>query len=432
MSLSALGSRSLLFPIPEKQLLPNETLTSVLAEMEPWDAWPLRLVSKNFNSYILRVLAPRFYVPETYVYIRRAESWIFQTASPAAFTPPIPSDPTDLGAEGGAGSAAPPSSSHRGQKFQFSASQPPDDHGVSHCVDYVPSRNEELPIIRDKLYDEVEVIFRVGFRYYRHVQLPSLGVDRSTLVMSFDWLELYNIVLNMPEGELKRGHGIGPRYLWIPDRVGRLWMDGEDNMDFSDSEAVSSVADPASSSDPVAVSEGGSYFGVSHGDVSAATLPSEVEGVPQGGIGAGVSQGDTHRNVSGDGGSYESDFGAHSSPEEEVTGRYEAAVTPRAPRRSFESSPDQLFRSSPLTVEVESSSSEVHRFPHIPAPGESFLNFDDSLPENSSDSAERRRPAPGSVESSGVEVVRREIGIQTYPLQIVITAKFVQRWASWP
>jgi F-box domain len=73
MSVSTLGSRSSLFPIPEKQLLPNETLTSVLAEMEPWDAWPLRLVSKNFNSYILRVLAPRFYVPGTYVYIRSVE-----------------------------------------------------------------------------------------------------------------------------------------------------------------------------------------------------------------------------------------------------------------------------------------------------------------------------------------------------------------------
>ena len=253
----------------------------------------------------------------------------------------------------------------------------------------------------------------------------------------------------MPEAELKkRGHDIGPRYLWIPDRGGRLWMDAEeDSMEFSDSDTASSVAAPAS--------EGGSHFGVSHGDTDTAALLAEPGGVSQGDLGAGVSQGDSDVDppvaidVASQGHvdatprrlvldvAYESDVVAQSSEDGVTVGHAapEDIATPRVPRRSFESSrspADEPFRSSPLTVEAASSPSEAYRLPRTGAIGESFFNFDDSAPEYSSDSAERRNP-PRSVESSGgAEVMRREIGVQVHPMQVVITAKFVQRWASWP
>lgn len=229
-----------------RQLLPNEMLTNVLLEMDPWDVWPLRRVCRNFNTYIMRYLAPRRYLPMTTIFVRGEDSWIFVGANNDIVTPSTPGESADAHEaerEVPAVLASPFSSNadHRGQKLAFLATRVP-HHVVSRTgpsavaqpiAEFLPALEAERDIIQMKLDDRVQVIIRVGVKYFRHVQIPSLVVDRETLVMSLDWRELFNAVLNMPEDvrHLKDARA-WPSKLWIPDAY--YWVDRPDSDEDSD------------------------------------------------------------------------------------------------------------------------------------------------------------------------------------------------------
>jgi hypothetical protein len=228
-----------------RQLLPNEMLTNILLEMDPWDVWPLRRVCHNFNTYIMRYLAPRRYLPMTTIFVRGEDSWIFVGANKDTVTPSTPGESADAPEESEAPAilASPFSSNadHRGQKLAFLATRVP-HHIVSRAgpsavaqpiAEFLPALETERDIIQMKLDDRVQVIIRVGAKYFRHVQIPSLVVDREALVMSLDWRELFNTVLHMPEDvrRLKDAQA-WPSKLWIPDAY--YWVDRPDSDEDSD------------------------------------------------------------------------------------------------------------------------------------------------------------------------------------------------------
>lgn len=225
-------------PSAPRQRLPNEMLTNILVAMDPWDVWPLRRVCHNFNTYIMRYLAPRRYLPMTTIFVRGEDSWVFVGANTSIVTPSTPGDPAETGGEVPAVPTSPFSSitDHRGQKLAFLATRVP-DHPVPRVgpsvaaqpiAEFLPALESERDIIQMKLDDRVQVIIRVGAKYFRHVQIPSLVVDRETLVMSLDWRELFNTVLNMPE-DIRRLKDVQawPSKLWIPDAY--YWVDRPDS-----------------------------------------------------------------------------------------------------------------------------------------------------------------------------------------------------------
>ena len=240
-----------------RQLLPNEMLTNILSEMDPWDVWPLRRVCHNFNTYILRYLAPRRYLPMTMIFVRGEDSWIFVGANNNMVTPSTPGESAeapDAGGEAPAVSASPFSSNadHRGQKLAFLATRVP-DHPFSRLgpsavaqpvAEFLPAIETERDIIQMKLNDRVQVIIRIGAKYFRHVQLPSLAVDRDTLVMSLDWRELFNTVLHMPENVRRlKDAQIWPSKLWIPDAYD--WLDRPDSDMGSDEDSDMHISEPS-------------------------------------------------------------------------------------------------------------------------------------------------------------------------------------------
>ncbi|KAF8342816.1 uncharacterized protein EI90DRAFT_3030347 [Cantharellus anzutake] len=239
----------------DRQILPNEVLTNILSELEPWDAWPLRLVCKNFDSYLLRVLAPRVYLPQTRIYIRRAESWVFYIPNPDYYTPPpstadLPVNPTPVQPD-----------HHRGQKFTFLNLHSRSAFSrVPEIAHYVPARDEEHDLILEKLEMEVQVIVLIKCRYYRQVRLPSLAVNRNTLTLSFDWKEMFCTTLPLPE-RIRRMQEMRPRVVWIPEPeeylednfVKRVWMgtskdSGSDMVEDSDMDDDVHSLDSSSSS----------------------------------------------------------------------------------------------------------------------------------------------------------------------------------------
>lgn len=236
-----------------RQKLPNEVLTNVLIKMDPWDVWPLRRVCQNFNNYILRYLGPREYLPMTAIFVRGEDSWVFVGANQDTVTP----SPDSTGLPETSAADEPPvapsplspfssSLDHRGQKLAFLATVTPHHRAppmpgsnVSQPIaEFLPAVEAERDIIQMKLDDRVQVIIRVGSKYFRHVHLPSLVVDRISLVMSLDWLELFNVVLNMPEPvrRLKDARA-WPTKLWIPEASHPHWIDRPDTPTEADSDA---------------------------------------------------------------------------------------------------------------------------------------------------------------------------------------------------
>lgn len=242
-----------------RQRLPNETLTNILLEMDPWDVWPLRRVSHNFNSYIMRYLAPRKYLPMTSIFVRAEDSWIFVGANRDLVTPSTPGDPADSPEheEGIPTSLTSPfgaHNDHRGRKLAFLATRVPPrpvprigpSFVAQPIAEFLPAVEAERDIIQMKLYDPVQVIIRVGTKFFRHVSLPTLVVDRESLIMSLDWRELFNAVLYMPENirRLKDAQA-WPSKLWIPDAF--VWVDRPDSDYDSDEDSDMSVSEPSGS-----------------------------------------------------------------------------------------------------------------------------------------------------------------------------------------
>ncbi|KAF8314949.1 hypothetical protein DL93DRAFT_2227662 [Clavulina sp. PMI_390] len=237
--------------LPQRQRLPNETLTSILDQMDPWEVWPLRRCCKNFNSYIMRYLAPRKYLPITSIFIRAEDSWIFVGANRDCVTPstpggertPIPetafgASPNPPASVGGFAPFGGSSYDHRGRRLAFLSTRMPDlpqprvgPSAVSQpMADFLPAVDAERDVIQMKLNDPVQVIVRVGVKYFRHLQLSTLVVDRAhdQLVMSVDWRELFNITLHMPEHVRRlKDAQMWPSKLWIPDST--EWYDRPDS-----------------------------------------------------------------------------------------------------------------------------------------------------------------------------------------------------------
>lgn len=216
----------------DRQKFPNEVCCAVLGEMDPWDAWALRRISRDMNRYVLRILVPQAFLPDTYIYIRRPQSYIFYQANCDIFTP-SPS----LTPEGMAAASSIPS--HRGQRLHFTGLQ--GGLHASPIAEFKSAREEDTNEMVDKLEDEdgVQVIVRVGSRYYRHLKLPSLRYDPARKTMSLDWMELYTIILSMPERERRAKElALAPSALWFYRRDAP-WVDEEDDIFSSTSSSLS-------------------------------------------------------------------------------------------------------------------------------------------------------------------------------------------------
>lgn len=249
--------------LAQRQRLPNETLTTILGFLEPWDSWRLRLVSQNFNAYIMRYLAPRVFLPSTTIFVRGEDSWIFVGANDDERSESEATENLDGSSTSDSVDLRGSAYDHRGRKLVFLSTRPPPLPAVipgsgslsadssrlpliarpspslaaQPLADFLPSAPSIHAILRSTISSPVQIIIRINSRYYRHTPpLSSLCIDRTSLILSVDWCELFNALLHMPEEvRMERERKAWPSRVWIPRRAAWVTRGEEDD----DSDAMS-------------------------------------------------------------------------------------------------------------------------------------------------------------------------------------------------
>ena len=173
-------------------ILPQELCDMILMALPPQSAWKSRLVCRSWDRFVTNILAPRYYLPNTTLIIRQAQSWVFYNPPASPY----------LVVESGIASPARSNSSfggHDGTRFTFFQTGTRNSTFAAFEPPPALSESEKTDLLM-KMEDEVQVMVYIEEESFKHIRLPSLSLcDRDTLRLSIEWKELFNATFLMPQ-----------------------------------------------------------------------------------------------------------------------------------------------------------------------------------------------------------------------------------------
>lgn len=188
------------------QRLPPELCDMVLSESLPRNAWNFRRVCRRWDNYVLGTLAPKRWLPETSIYVRGPQSWIFfRAAREGLEDDDLPSNDKRRSSSGsssgvGCGGAFSPallagtdSSCSHSTRFGFTRLAGVDVARFEPAGGALPPTHLRELIM--KLEDEVQVIFQLsasGVETFKHAVVNSLSLaERTKPTLTLRWRELF-------------------------------------------------------------------------------------------------------------------------------------------------------------------------------------------------------------------------------------------------